>query len=146
MVLALVQQGLRTQCCSSDEENSAASLFSPPFHFLTLHFNHFSSPHSFSRPHLSFGCTRQLSPHPSLHPCLYAANVIHVLCSSRDLLRQQKRGIFTDQSDGVELCSYCTLTVARQSLLQQLQRHTGSETAVHTCGHLSHECTYTQKA
>lgn len=47
---------------------------------------------------------------PSLPPCLYPANVIHVLCSSRDLLRQQKEGIFTDQSDGVELCSYCTLS------------------------------------
>lgn len=35
--LAVVQQGLRTQCCSSDEESSAAPLFS----FCFLAFQHF---------------------------------------------------------------------------------------------------------
>lgn len=66
------------------------------------------------RPHLS-ALSKPPNPPRSLS-FLHAANVIHGLCCSRDLLRQRKQGIFTDQSDGVELCYYCTLTVTRQSL------------------------------
>ena len=58
------------------------------------------------------------------------ANMIHVLCSSRDLLRQQYWGIFTDQSDGVELCSYCKFTIPHQLLLRQ--KYTGNDAVAHT--------------
>lgn len=58
-------------------------------------------------PQLSFSCAL-FTPLP---PCLEPANLIHVLHSSRDLLRQQKWEMFTEQWDGAKLCSYCTVTV-----------------------------------
>lgn len=107
-VLAPVQHGPRTQCCSSDEESSAAplSLLHP---VPTASLSHFSSLHAPRSPSL---------------PRLCPANVIHVLCSGGDLLRLQKEGIFTDQSDGVELCSCCTLAVPSSI--------TAATTATHT--------------
>lgn len=52
VVLAVLQHGLRTQCCSSDEESSAAPLFSPCFHSFTP-----STPPN-------------ISPVPTVFPCL----------------------------------------------------------------------------
>lgn len=95
------------------------------------------------QPHLS-----ALSKPPLHHPphrslsFLYAANVIHGSCSSRDLLRQRKQGIFTDQSDGVELCTL--LHTHRYSSITARTR--GSDTDVCTGRLFSHESQYAKTA
>lgn len=94
----------RSRGCSSDEESSAASPPSTVPPLLPASTSHSAAPVS--------------SPPASL-PSL-PANVIHGLCSGGDLLRQRKTGnIYRSVRrgrKGVELCYYCTLTAARQSL------------------------------
>lgn len=129
MVLAGVQQGLRIQCCGSDEESSAAKLLSasplsntPPL------------PQSLpASPLIRF-------PHvPSLRPCLYP--VWSMCCAPVETAEAAERGnIYISVRWGLVLLLLNTHTLPRQSLLQELQ-HTGRDTASHIHTHLSHtEC------
>lgn len=109
----------------------------------TLHCsNHFSCLSSHS-PTLAFNFSVL---HTFLHPpCLLRANVIHVLCSCRDLLRQQKQGIFTDQSDGLSsaptarsqfLVNHCSDTGAHKGNLASARRQT------YTCSYFLYSAWY----
>lgn len=121
VVLAVVQQGLRIQCSSCDEESSVAPLVSRSSANTSLLRPFLQLPQFLPSPHLA---PLHLLSTPAFSTSLTPALPVPCQCDPCVVLQQRlaeaaERGNIYRSVRWVELCSNCTHTVPRQSLQQQ---------------------------